>query len=413
MSSKALFFAAILASVEARFGQEGIPAAAVGALGNRGQPGQAATLSGQIPGVLLAAASACAKLELADQIVTQLGSTDDVIAAARGLVAAEMNFNPFAVSIPKICDDATLPATQELRGIVPLVDPAVTGSDVQNANSKKSLTAPFDSNGLSVAAISIAQGFSNFTRGDTGTPASGGAGAGAGAGAGNNNGGNQNNNGGNQNNNGGNQNNNGGNQNNNGGNQNNNGGNQNNNGGNQNNNGGNKKCNGGNQNNNNKGNGNANQGNGNGNQGNGNGNGNQGNGNGNGNQGNGNGNQGNGNGNGNQGNGNGNGNQGNGNGNGALDFGTCKPTIEFAKGRPNRKADEGTFLPVDPAILKGQSDALNPSIIMNRVCDQLNSRTCNANQAAITKCLDAKKQVEAAGTRDATTADLFNSLVQG
>ncbi|KAL8304833.1 hypothetical protein RB600_007960 [Gaeumannomyces tritici] len=337
MSAKALFFAAVLASVEARFGQENVPSAAIGALGSRGQPGQAATLGGQVPSVLLAAASACKKLELADTIVAQLGNTDDVIAAARGLVAAEMNFNPFAVKVNKICDDASLPKTEALRGVLPLVDPAVVGADVQNANSKQSLTNPFDATGISVAALSIAQGFSNFTLGDTGTAAAGGAAGGA---AGNN------------------------------------GGNQNNNGGNQNNNAGKKGCNGGNQNNagnnDNAGNGNAGAGN-----------------------------------NDNA----GNGNAGAGNA-GALDFGTCVPTIEFSLGRPGRKADQGTFLPVDPAILKGQSDALNPSIIMNRVCDQLNSRTCNANKAAIDKCLAAKKQVEAAGTKDATTATLFNSLVQ-
>ncbi|KAL8417867.1 hypothetical protein RB594_001475 [Gaeumannomyces avenae] len=338
MSAKALFFAAVLASVEARFGQENVPSAAIAALGSRGQPGQAATLSGQVPGVLLAAASACKKLELADTIVAQLGNTDDVIAATRGLVAAEMNFNPFAVKVNKICDDASLPKTEALRGVLPLVDPSVVGADVQNANSKQSLTNPFDATGISVAALSIAKGFSNFTLGDTGTAAAGGAAGGA---AGNN-GGNPNNNAGNPNN-----------------------------AGNQNNNAGNKGCNGGKQ--NNAGNNNAGADNNNNNAG--------------------------------------NGNAGAGNA-GALDFGTCVPTIEFALGRPGRKADQGTFLPVDPAILKGQSDALNPSIIMNRVCDQLNSRTCNANKAAIDKCLAAKKQVEAAGTKDATTATLFNSLVQ-
>lgn len=96
-------------------------------------------------------------------IVTTLGTDPQVIAAARGLVAAEQNFNPFAVSIPSICSDATLPATEELRGVVPLVDPAVGGSDTENANSATSLTTPFDATGLSVAEVMAAQGFSNFT----------------------------------------------------------------------------------------------------------------------------------------------------------------------------------------------------------------------------------------------------------
>ncbi len=103
------------------------------------------------------------QLELADKIVAELGNDPEVIAGAAALVAAEKNFNPFAQQIPTICSDATLPATPELRGIVPLVDPAVVGADVQNANSAKSLANPFADNGLSVADISKAQGFSNFT----------------------------------------------------------------------------------------------------------------------------------------------------------------------------------------------------------------------------------------------------------
>jgi len=96
-------------------------------------------------------------------IVSTLGATDDVIAAARGLAGAEQNFNPFVVSVPSICSDPTLPTTLALRGVVPLVDPAVTGSDKENANAKTSLTTPFDATGLSVAQVMAAQGFSNFT----------------------------------------------------------------------------------------------------------------------------------------------------------------------------------------------------------------------------------------------------------
>ena len=103
------------------------------------------------------------QLELADEIVATLGNDPEVIAGAAALVAAEKNFNPFAVDIPTICSNAALPATPELRGIVPLVDPAVAGADVQNANSAQSLANPFADAGLSVADISKAQGFDNFT----------------------------------------------------------------------------------------------------------------------------------------------------------------------------------------------------------------------------------------------------------
>ena len=86
-----------------------------------------------------------------------------MIAGAATLVAAEKNTNPFVNAIPTICDNAALPATAALRGIIPLIDPDVAGADVQNANSAQSLQNAFDDAGLSVAAISAEQGFSNFT----------------------------------------------------------------------------------------------------------------------------------------------------------------------------------------------------------------------------------------------------------
>lgn len=163
MHSQTLFVAALAVVAEARFGQEQVPVAAVAALTSRGKPGDAGTLSGQVPGVLLAGANACAKLTLADTIVTTLGSTADVLSAAAALVGAEKNFNPFAVSVPALCSDATLPVTEALRGIVPLVDPAVTGSSVENANAASSLLNPFVAGGLSVADVVAANGFTNFT----------------------------------------------------------------------------------------------------------------------------------------------------------------------------------------------------------------------------------------------------------
>ncbi|KAF9876858.1 hypothetical protein CkaCkLH20_05704 [Colletotrichum karsti] len=373
-SNKALLIAAILAVVEARFGQEQGPVAAFQALNNVGQPGEAATLAGGIPGVLLAAANPCDKLTLADKFVTQLGDSQEVVDAAKELVAAEQNFNPFAVSVPNICGDASLPATEALRGIVPLVDPAVTGADTENANSATSKTTPFDATGLSVAEVMQAQGFSNFTT----AGAAGGAAAGGNANAGNNN----NNNNQNQNQNNGNANNNN------------------------------------NQNNNN----NANAGNDNANANTGNdaadcgntGNANTGNNNNNANTGNNNANTGNASnntGNANTGNAN-NGNAGGaaGGATGAADFGKCTPTMDFQLGRGNRKATEGTFLPTDPLVAQGQQDALNPNIITNRICDQL-TNVCEANDAAKTQCKDAQAQIQASGDRSAAVADTWNNLL--
>ncbi|ETS88201.1 hypothetical protein PFICI_02029 [Pestalotiopsis fici W106-1] len=93
-----------------------------------------------------------------------------------------------------------------------------------------------------------------------------------------------------------------------------------------------------------------------------------------------------------------------------ADFGQCDPSIDFQLGREGRKADEGTFLPVDPLVAEGQQDALNPNIITNRVCDQL-TNVCDANDAAKALCEDAKAQVQALGTKDASTADAFNAAL--
>ncbi|KAM3069140.1 hypothetical protein ACMFMG_010663 [Clarireedia jacksonii] len=187
MLSQTVLVSLLVALAEARFGQEQVPIAAISALSNFGQSGQAATLAGSSISFLLAAANPCGKLSQADKIVSELGTDPQVIAAARGLVAAEQNFNPFVVSVPNICSDPTLPATAELRGVIPKVDPAVTGSDTENANSATSVTTPFKADGLSVADIMVAQGFSNFTTTDAagtkGTPGAAASGAGAAAGA--------------------------------------------------------------------------------------------------------------------------------------------------------------------------------------------------------------------------------------
>ncbi|KAH6672490.1 hypothetical protein B0J14DRAFT_74670 [Halenospora varia] len=387
MFSKAVLLSVLAALAEARFGQEQVPISAISSAPG-GQSGQAATLAGQSISFLLAAANPCDKLKQADLIVATLG--DGAIPAAIGLVAAEQNFNPFAVSIPTICSDPTLPTTQALRGIVPLIDPAVTGSDLENANSAKSKTTPFDATGLSVAQVMAAQGFSNFTTKDAaGTVGAAPAAVGGATG-------------------------------------------------------GNAQassasvvasaapvsssaaaqvdaCGGaveaapttlatvtkskatkasktkaaggkatasaassvaaapatsttaaastGNT---------ATTGSA---------------------------------------------------GAGAvsdpvtgtfagfvassisgLDFGTCTPTIKFEAGLNGRAATESTFQAIDPVVNKGQQEALNPNIITNRICDQL-TNVCGANAAAKTACTAAKAQISALGTRDATTADAWNTAL--
>ncbi|TVY85110.1 hypothetical protein LSUE1_G000441 [Lachnellula suecica] len=165
MYTQTVVIALLAAIAEARFGQEQGNGAitAIGALTDLGTSGQAATLAGGSIQFLLAAANPCGKLTQADNIVAELGTSDAAIAAARGLVAAEQNFNPFVVSIPSICSDPTLPTTAALRGVVPLIDPAVGGEATENANSATSIVTPFAADGLSVAQVMAAQGFSNFT----------------------------------------------------------------------------------------------------------------------------------------------------------------------------------------------------------------------------------------------------------
>lgn len=99
---------------------------------------------------------------------------------------------------------------------------------------------------------------------------------------------------------------------------------------------------------------------------------------------------------------------------GGADFGDCTPTMDFQLGRAdfNRQADEGTFFPTDATLVgnSGQSDALNPNIITNFICDQL-TNVCGANDAAVSQCEDAQAQVEGLGTKDQSTADAFNSAL--
>jgi len=62
MQVKALVLVALASMGEARFGQEGAIQSIIQGLGAFGPAGAAGTLAGQTPGVLLAGASACAKV---------------------------------------------------------------------------------------------------------------------------------------------------------------------------------------------------------------------------------------------------------------------------------------------------------------------------------------------------------------
>jgi len=90
-----------------------------------------------------------------------------------------------------------------------------------------------------------------------------------------------------------------------------------------------------------------------------------------------------------------------------LDFGLCVPTLKFEAGLNGRKDTEFTFQAIDPLVNKGQQEALNPAIIMNRICDQL-TNVCEANAAAKAACTTALADL-GGGPRDVTTADAWNT----
>ncbi|EMD90588.1 hypothetical protein COCC4DRAFT_126439 [Bipolaris maydis ATCC 48331] len=400
MVSKVFIIAAVIAYVEARFGQEQIPIAAISEV-KGGASGEAATLAGAAISDLLGGANSCAKLVRADQIFTELGGGADALAAAIGMVKAEKNTNPFANgNAQNVCGDASLPATPELRGITPLIDPAVDVNGAAAALSASSAANPLPADGLSVFDLMDQAGLGNLVVSQAAAGGAGGAAAGNNnAAAGNNNNaaaGNNNAAAGNNNaaaatgdnaaacdsnaaagngtaaadnenaaadngnasaGNGNAANNNAGNQNNN-----NNSANEdaagNENAGNQNN------ANAGNQNQNNNNQGAANDNNA---------------------------------------------GAGAGAAAGGADFGRCTPTIIFEGGQNGRPANEFTFQIADPLARGSQSDALNPDIITNALCNQL-TNVCEANAAAITKCKSAAAAVKG-GTRNKALADKFNTLI--
>jgi hypothetical protein len=181
MVSKVILISAIVAYVEARFGQEQLPISAISAV-QGGDSGAASTIAGAAISDLLGGANACAKLTTADKIVADLGGGADAIAAAIGMVTAEKNTNPFANgNVQNVCGDASLPATPELRGITPLIDPDVDVDGAAAALSQQSAGAPLDAAGKSVFDLMSEAGLGDLV---VSQAAAGGAAAGGNAGNG-------------------------------------------------------------------------------------------------------------------------------------------------------------------------------------------------------------------------------------
>jgi hypothetical protein len=88
-----------------------------------------------------------------------------------------------------------------------------------------------------------------------------------------------------------------------------------------------------------------------------------------------------------------------------LDFGLYIPTMKFEPGLDCRKAGEFPFQTQDPLVNKSQREALNPTIIAKRICDQL-TNVRKANDAAKTACT---APLAALGGKVAQTADDWNT----
>lgn len=91
------------------------------------------SIAGPAIGTLLAAANPCNVVDVAQQVIDAGGSVED----ARKVLALEKNFNPFVVQAASICLDPSKPENPQLRGILPLVDPALPGAAEINAKTQE------------------------------------------------------------------------------------------------------------------------------------------------------------------------------------------------------------------------------------------------------------------------------------
>jgi hypothetical protein len=125
---------------------------------------------------LLIHTPACDRYKTADHIVIAAAGNVKCIKVAMEYTNAEKNM--LVNSLPRFCNDPSLPATPILRGILPLVDPATKGADAINAIAKSTLKTaiasaagpitanPNKAGDKSIDQLMIKNGFTNFYLGE-------------------------------------------------------------------------------------------------------------------------------------------------------------------------------------------------------------------------------------------------------
>eukprot|EP00158_Paraphelidium_tribonemae_P000916 Partr_v1_DN23676_c0_g1_i5_m18930 putative NA len=97
---------------------------------------------------LLAATDACKQAQVADDIVKRANGDGKIIDIARKFMHCEKNFNNFeSGEAANFCEDASLPKSEELKGILPLVDGVLNGAAEYNEIAKKSFESSINGNG--------------------------------------------------------------------------------------------------------------------------------------------------------------------------------------------------------------------------------------------------------------------------
>ncbi|KAI9137992.1 hypothetical protein BKA69DRAFT_1148153 [Paraphysoderma sedebokerense] len=90
-------------------------------------------IAGPAVNTLLPDANPCDVIDVAQKVIDGGGSVND----ARKVLTLEKNFNPFTVQSASICLDPSKPENPQLRGILPLLDPALPLANETNIKTQE------------------------------------------------------------------------------------------------------------------------------------------------------------------------------------------------------------------------------------------------------------------------------------